>query len=397
MKNESKHQVVIIGGGTAGITLAAQLDNKIPAERIAVVDPANVHYYQPIWTLVGAGVVPKEVSVREEKPLIPKGVHFIQEAVVSIHPEERYVLTDRESKINYDYLVVAPGLQLDWNKVKGLEEAIGKGGVVSNYAYEYVDKTWEALKNFRGGNAVFTHPNTPVKCGGAPQKIMYLADDYFRKSGVREKTKVFFYSANKTIFDVEKYAKTLNEVIKRKDIITKFRTDLIEVRSDDKEAVFEYLDSGETETVKYDMLHVTPPMSSPRFIKESPLANNDGWVEVDPYTLQHKRYENVFSLGDAAALPTSKTGAAIRKQAPVVVENLFSLINGKPLTAKYNGYTSCPLVTGYGRLILAEFDYDKKPQETFPFDQSKERYTMYLLKKELLPRFYWYGMLRGKM
>jgi sulfide:quinone oxidoreductase len=240
-------------------------------------------------------------------------------------------------------------------------------------------------------------PNTAVKCGGAPQKIMYLADDYFRRSGVRDRTRVMFASAQGSIFAVKKYAEALNRTIARKSIETLYKHNLVEVRSQRKEAVFEHLDTHEYVVLPYDLLHVTPPMSAPDFIKHSPLANAAGWVEVDKYTLQHARYPNVFGLGDASSLPTSKTGAAIRKQAPVVVKNLLATMQGKPLPARYDGYTSCPLVTGYGRLILAEFDYDLQPKETFPFDQSKERYSMYLLKKYGLPVLYWHGMLKGQV
>ncbi len=392
-----KYQVVIVGGGTAGLSVAAQLAKKMNPEGIAIIDPADEHYYQPIWTLVGAGILNKNASMRKQKSLIPKGVHHILDAADSFIPEEQLVLTKGGKKIQYDYLVAAPGLKLNWEAVKGLKDAIGKDGVVSNYDYRYVEKTWEALQTFKGGNAIFTHPNTPIKCGGAPQKIMYLADDVLKERGVRDNTNIMFYSADPAIFAVDKYRKTLETVIERKSIKTKYQHNLVEVRPDNKEAVFENMQTGETETVHYDMLHVTPPMAPPDFIKNSPLADAAGWVDVDQYTLQHKKFKNIFALGDASNLPTSKTGAAIRKQAPVVVKNLLSRRKNVPLTARYDGYTSCPLVTGKGKLVLAEFDYDKNPKETFPFNQAKERYSMYFLKKNLLPIFYWKGMMKGKM
>ena len=298
--------------------------------------------------------------------------------------------------IGYDHLVVAPGIQIDWGEVEGLKEGVGSDGICSNYDYRTVDYTWECLRNFRGGTALFTNPSTPVKCGGAPQKIMYLADDHFRRSGVREESRVVFASALGAIFPVPRYARTLEEVIARKGIETLFGHDLIALRPEARQAVFRRTETGEEVTIPYDMIHVTPPMSAPDFIKRSPLADAAGWVDVDKDTLRHARYPNVFGLGDASNLPTSKTGAAIRKQAPVVVENLISAMKGEPLAARYDGYTSCPLVTGYGKLVLAEFDYDKNPQETFPLDQSQERRSMYLLKKYGLPALYWHGMLRGR-
>ena len=297
----------------------------------------------------------------------------------------------------YDYLTVCPGLQLNWSEIKGLTKGIvGKHGICCNYSFDTVESTWENIRTFTGGTALFTHPDTPVKCGGAPQKICYLAEDHFRRQGIRDKCNVVFALAKPRIFAVDPYASTLEKMIERKNIDVKLQHSLKEIRPEAKEAVFDRLDSGEEVTIKYDMLHVTPKMGPRDFIKNSPLAAECGWVDVDKHTLQHTKFANVFSLGDTSNLPTSKTGAAIRKQAPTVVENIACLVDGKPLAGHYDGYTSCPLVTSYSSLILAEFDYDKKPAETFPFDQSKERFSMYIMKKHGLPNLYWHGMLRGR-
>ncbi|HEY8503484.1 MAG TPA: FAD/NAD(P)-binding oxidoreductase [Gemmataceae bacterium] len=395
--SEHRCQILIVGGGTGGITAAAQLRRAERSLDIAVVEPSEKHYYQPIWTLVGAGVFGKEVSERREKDYIPPGVTWYRDAVTEFRPEENALLTRDGRRIAYDYLIVAAGIQINWDQVKGLKENIGRNGVCSNYSFETVDSTWECVRNFKEGNALFTVPNTPVKCGGAPQKIMYLADDYFRRAGVRDRARVIYASPGKGIFAVEKYAAVLNKVVERKGIETMYRHNLVEVRGEQREAVFENLDTHEQVTLPYAMIHVTPPQGPPDFIKHSPLADAAGWVEVDKYSLRHVRYPNVFSLGDASSLPTSKTGAAIRKQAPVLVKNLLAVMKGKPPEARYDGYTSCPLVTGYGKLVLAEFDYDLKPAETFPFNQAKERRSMYLLKKYVLPFMYWHGMLRGRM
>jgi sulfide:quinone oxidoreductase len=390
------YQVLILGGGTAGITVAAQLRRKLKTYDVAIVEPSTKHYYQPLWTLVGAGVFLKEQSEREESAFIPPGADWIQEHVAEFHPDENYIVTRQGRKIGYDFLVVGLGIQIDWGKIPGLQEGIGRQQICSNYSHQQVDYTWECVRNCKGGTALFTMPNTAIKCGGAPQKIMYLADDHFRRSGVREKTQVIFATAQGSLFAVEKYRKTLEKVAKRKAIDLRFKHNLVELTPDRKEAVFEHLDTHERITIPFDMIHVTPPMSAPDIIKASPLANAAGWMDVDKYTLQHPRFPNVFPIGDCSGLPTSKTGAAIRKQAPVLVKNLVSAMRGEPLQAKYDGYTSCPIVTGYGKLVLAEFDYEGKPQETFPLDQSKERLSMYLLKAYALPRLYWDGMLRGR-
>lgn len=390
------HRVVIVGGGNAGISVAARLARATTDLDIAIVEPSAKHYYQPLWTLVGGGVFPKERTEHSEASLIPSGVTWIREAAEELYPDEDALVTNSGLRIGYDFLVMAPGIQVDWHKIKGLPEALGHDGVCSNYSYQHVDKTWEFIRTFKGGNAVFTHPSTPIKCGGAPQKIMYLADDHFRKAGVRQETNITFAIAAAAIFAVPKYAAALNKVIARKAIEVRYRHDLIEIAADRKEAIFQNLDTGAPLTLPYDLLHVTPPMSSPDFVKRSPLANADGWVEVDRSTLQHVRYANVFGLGDASSLPTSKTGAAIRKQAPVLVKNLLAALRKQPLAAAYDGYTACPLVTGYGRLVMAEFDYNLTPRESFPFDQSKERRSMYLLKAYGLPALYWRLIMKGR-
>ncbi|WGU97633.1 FAD/NAD(P)-binding oxidoreductase [Paenibacillus dendritiformis] len=399
MPQQLHYAVAIVGAGSAGLSVAARLLRASAALHgsVVIIDPQAKHYYQPLWTLVGGGVMRKEVTERDQQSLIPKGADWLQEGVTHFRPDENRIVTSTGTVIRYDVLVVAAGIQVDWERIKGLKECIGREGVCSNYDYRYVDSTWRSIREFRGGSAIFTQPNTPIKCGGAPQKIMYLADDAFRRSGVRGKTDIIFASGNASIFAVPKYAAALDKVVERKGITAKYKRNLVEIDSAKREAVFEHVDSKERETLRYDMIHVVPPMSAPFFIRDSPLAGPGGWAEVDKHTMRHVRFANVFALGDCSNLPTSKTGAAIRKQAPVAARNVLNVLAGQPLDASYDGYTSCPLVTGYNRLILAEFDYDLTPRETFPFDQSKERYSMYVLKKDLLPKLYWHGMLKGRM
>ncbi len=389
------HSVLVIGGGTAGLSVAARLRNAGVAD-VAIVEPSENHYYQPLWTLVGAGVFDKSITERREADFIPAGATWIKDSAATFNPEKNEVTLASGTVVTYDQLVMAPGIQLDWHKIDGLEGNLGKNGICSNYRYDLVDSTWENIRNFKGGNAVFNFPPPPIKCAGAPQKIVYLADEAFRRQGVREKTHLIYMAAGPGIFGVPKYAAPLREIVARKGIDARYRQNLVAVRAQAKEAVFRHLDDGTETVLKYDLLHVVPPQSAPDFVKKSPLADAAGWVEVDKYTTQHLRFPNVFALGDAASLPTSRTGAAIRKQAPVTVENLLAFRAGNPLPARYDGYASCPLVTGYGKLILAEFDYDGKPAESFPFDQSRERFSMYALKAYGLPDLYWNGMLRGR-
>lgn len=394
-----KFQILIIGGGNAGISVASQLLRKNKHLDIAIVDPADKHYYQPAWTLVGGGVFDIQATVRNEADVIPKHAMWIKERVAHFNPEENSVQLESGETLQYEYLVVAAGIQLNWDEIRGLKETLGKNNVCSNYSFQHASYTYECIKNFKGGKAIFHNPTTPVKCGGAPHKIMYLAADYFRRHDVLAKTDIQYWSGAGKLFAVPKYEKTLLKVCERANIKLNFLVKLVAIDGPAHKATFVGIGENNKDkeyTVEFDMIHVTPPQSAPDFVRNSSLANAAGWVDVDKNTLQHVKYANIFSLGDSSGLPTSKTGAAIRKQAPVLVSNLLSLIDHRQPEARYNGYTSCPLVTAYGKLVLAEFDYDGNPQETFPFDQSKERWSMYFLKRRILPWLYWNKILTGK-
>ncbi|MEQ8231069.1 MAG: FAD/NAD(P)-binding oxidoreductase [Gammaproteobacteria bacterium] len=398
MSAGGKQRIVVVGGGTGGMSVVSALNQWPGRENLAItlVEPSDYHYYQPQWTLVGGGLFPREVTRRPMSDLVPPAVDWIKQAVAEFAPEQSEVVTADGTRIGYDYLVVAAGLKLDWDKIEGLPGNLGKHGICSNYSYDSVESTWANIRALKQGKALFTFPPPPIKCAGAPQKIMYLAEDYFRRQGVRGNIEVGYRCAGDVIFAVKKYADALNGVCASRDIDTRFACRLAAVDAAAQEATFENPKTGERTTEHFDMLHVTPPMSAPSFVAASPLANEAGFVDVDKGTTQHVRYPNVFSLGDASSLPTSKTAAAVRAQLPVLVMNLASQMEGRRLTATYDGYSSCPLVTGYGKLILAEFDYELNPKETFPFDQSKERLSMYLLKKHVLPVIYWRGLIEGK-
>ena len=432
----SHHQVLVIGGGTAGIMVAAQLLTQKKAKDVAIIEPADTHYYQPAWTLVGAGTYDFEKTARPMSSVIPKNATWIKDKATGFDPDNNIVYTASTGDITYDYLVVAPGLAYDFSLVPGLGEAMDKGVVCSNYTDP--KHTWDVIKNFKGGTALFTQPTTPIKCGGAPQKIMYLAESHFRKSGVRKKTDVIFATGGTVIFGVKEVAKTLMEVVDRKDINLRFHHKLVAVDGDkqiawyemgqeitaggcvvissdkvddlklDEKFQYNYKDvkvtlEGNRYGIHYDMLHTAPPSVAPKFVKNSTLVNPAGWLDVNHQTMQHNKYPNIFGLGDVSALPTAKTGAAIRKQAPIVVDNIDRLMNTHKMgTQSYNGYSSCPLVTDYGKMVLAEFDYDNnftpdpKLKQMLIFDSSKEHWRLWMLKKYGLPYLYWNKMMKGK-
>lgn len=389
-------KVVIVGAGTAGLSLVNFIHSKRQDVELTIIEPSEDHFYQPLWTLVGGGVTSLESSRRDTKDFIPAGVTWLKQRVATFQPDDNQLTLDDGKTVAYDFLIVAPGIQVDWHKVEGLKESLGTNGVCSNYSTDSVEYTWQAIKNFKGGNALFTYPNTPIKCAGAPQKIMYLAEESFRKAGVKGKSTITFVSAGQSIFGVKKYKEALEKVIDKRGIETCYGHNLVKIDGKAKIAYFDDGAGGEPVAKPFDMIHATPPMSAPDFIKQSPLSNDAGWLDLDKHSMRHTKYENIFGLGDAGSTPNSKTGAAIRAQAPVVGENLFAALDGRTLTGSYNGYASCPLVTSRSSCILAEFDYDGTPTETFPFDQAKERYSMYVLKRHVIPFMYWNAMLGGR-
>ena len=393
------YQVLIVGGGAAGITVAARLKRLRPGLAVALLEPSTDHYYQPGWTLVGAGVFSLEQTRRPEASLVPDGVTWIREGAAGFDPAQNSVTTTAGQVLSYDALVVATGMKLCWDAIKGLPEALGAGGVCSNYSKDHAAYTWEAIQNFQGGNAVFTCPPMPIKCPGAPQKIAYLADDAIKRDpALAARSKVIYATATPGIFGVPTYAAPLREVVARKGIEARYSHVLTEVRAASKEAVFTVKKEGEEpreEVISYALLHVTPPMAAPDVVAQSPLAAASGFVEVDQYSLQHVRFTNVFAIGDVSGMPNSKTAAAVRGQAPVLVANLLAQLDGGQGSGSYDGYSCCPLITGYGKTIMAEFNYKQEPTPSFPLDPTVERWSMWWVKVNLLPWLYWNRMLKG--
>lgn len=408
---KNSFKVLILGAGSGGVSVASRLVKNLKASDIAIIEPADTHYYQPLWTLVGAGLVRKEKTSRPMSQVIPKDVTWIRDRVEKVDPNSQTVFCSSNRSFKYDYLLVATGLKLDWFKIKGLEGELGRNGLCSIYQYEDAERTAKMIQDFKGGQAIFTMPPVPIKCAGAPQKIMYLADEIFRKNGVRENSAVKFAVAGKVIFGVPIFAKALTEVALRKGIHLQFSHKLVGVDAENRKATFEKTIEtnvdGKTQSSTslvvqdYDLLHVVPPMSAHDYVTKSNLAftsgPHTGWLKVDPFTLQHQDYKSIFGVGDVTGVPNSKTGAAIRKQAPIVTKNILDMIAGNEPSQTYDGYSSCPLVTGEGKVILAEFGYDGKLMPSFPMDMTKERRSMWILKKNLLPPMYWHGMLKGRM
>lgn len=399
---DARFDVVIVGAGAGGIAVASSLKARKSDLEIAIIDPADIHYYQPGWTMVGGGVFKAAETAKTMGSLIPSGVHWIKSAVAAFEPKDNAVVLDGCRIVKYGRLVVCPGLKLDWHKVEGLVDTLGKNGVTSNYRYDLAPYTWHLVKTLKSGRALFTQPPMPIKCAGAPQKALYLSGDHWKRSGDLDKVNIEFMNAGGVLFGVKDYVPALMDYVKRYDAKLNFFHNLVAIDGPARTATFEVKEPDQEVRridVGFDMIHVTPPQVAPDFIRVSPLADAAGWVDVDQATLRHKNHDNIWSLGDVMNAPNAKTAAAARKQAPVVAENLVADIEGRNAVAQYDGYGSCPLTVERGKIVLAEFGYGGKLLPSFPswlIDGTKPSKAAWLLKERLLPPIYWKAMLRGK-
>ncbi len=393
-----RYDVLVIGGGAAGCAVTASLLKRDPDLRIAIIEPRDQHYYQPGWTLVGAGVFDRANTERAMSRCIPAKAQWIRAAAEAFEPEHQQIVLEDGSRIGYRALVVCPGLSLDWDAIEGARESLGKYGVTSNYAFELAPYTWQLVQSLRHGKALFTQPPMPIKCAGAPQKAMYLSCDHWLRQGVLKDIQVDFCSAGAVLFGVADFVPGLMSYVERYGAQLQFNNRLTAIDGPARKASFNVVDSdgrSRTDEREFDLLHVVPPQHAPDFIRHSGLSNADGWFEAEHETLRHPRFGNIFSLGDVCSAPNAKTAAAVRKQAPVVAENVLSVLGGKGPRAIYDGYGSCPLTVERGKVILAEFGYGGKLLPTFPLDPRVPRRLAWRLKTQWMPSIYFDMMLKG--
>lgn len=391
--------IVVIGGGSAGIGLLASLLKRDPQLNILLIEPSDHHSYQPAWTLVGGGAYDLKKTRRPLADVLPNGVTWVQAAVSELLPDEHTLVLDSGQRVSWNNLIVCPGLRLAWEKVEGLADTLGQNGVTSNYSYQHAAYTWQLVQQLKGGKAIFTQPAMPIKCAGAPQKAMYLSCDHWLKRGHLNNINVEFNLAGAALFGVATFVPPLMKYVEKYHAHLAFNSNLVKVDGPARKAWFEVKNAEGTVTFEektFDLLHVVPPQVSPDFIRQSPLADAAGWCEVNPHSLQHLRYPHIFGLGDVCSTTNAKTAAAVRKQIVVVAENLLALRKQAPLPLKYDGYGSCPLTVEKGKVVLAEFGYGGKLLPTFPLDPTQSRRSMWFLKATLLPWFYWNGMLKGR-
>jgi sulfide:quinone oxidoreductase len=394
------HRIVVIGGGNAGLSVAGRLRRR-GVDDVVVIEPREQHLFQPLFSHVAGGVARAGMAVRPQASVMPKGVEWIRDAVSDLEPESATVILASGDRVTYDHLIVCPGIQLDWDRVPGLAASLNTPSVASHYEFGLVPKASRLLRDLRQGTAVFTQPAGPAKCAGASQKPMYLACDYWRAKGVLRDIRVVMVVPDPTVFGIPEIDRELERKIAEYGIELRVETELRAVDGENRTVEIGPTDGGPGERLQYDVLNVVPPQSAPDWLKSTSLpaaAESGGFVEVDPETLRHTRYPNVWSLGDAAATRNSKSGGALRKQTKVVAENLLAALDRKEPATRYNGYSVCPFTVSRSTVVFAEFDDQYRLKPTVPFWKtlSRERRLSWVFDRHILPWVYWHMILKGR-
>ncbi len=394
------HRVVIIGGGNAGLSVAGRL-RRSGVDDVVVVEPRDHHLYQPMFSHIAGGTARAGMAVRPQASVMPRGVRWIRDRVVDVVPEASTVTLASGRRITFDQVVVCPGIQRDWDRVPGLTEAMDSPVGASNYEFDLARKASRLLRDVRQGTVVFTQPAGPATCAGAAQKPMYLACDYWRATGVLKHIRVVMLVPDKTVFGIPAIDRELERKIAQYGIELRCETELLEVDAENRTVTIGRAAGVETESIVYDVLHAVPPQSAPDWLKATSLSapgTPGGFVDVDPRTLRHLRYPNVWSLGDAAATTNSKSGGALREQSLVLSKNLAAAINGDAPSETYSGYSVCPFTVSRSTVVFAEFDdeYSQKPTVPFWKGLARERRLTWVLDRHILPWVYWHLILKGR-
>lgn len=394
-----EHRVVVIGGGNAGLSVAGRLA-RYGVDDIVVIEPREQHRYQPLFSHVAGGTARAGQAIRSQADVMPRGVEWIRGSVAAIDPATDSVSLESGERIGYEHLIVCPGIQRDWDAVPGLPEAIASGAASSHYEFELVADASRRLRELRSGTVVFTQPPGAASCAGASQKPMYLACDYWRATGVLDDIRVVLIVPTPTVFGMPDIDAELDRKIAEYGIELRTESTLVGVDGIERVVTIESPEGG-PERLSYDHLHVVPPQSAPDFLKRSALAasgDDTGFVEVDPRTLRHPRFSNVWSLGDAAATTNSKSGGSLRKQTKVLAQNLVAVLAGREPVAAYDGYSVCPFTVSRSTVVFAEFDDTYRAKPTVPFwtGLARERRLTWVFDRHILPWVYWHLILQGR-
>ena len=403
--SQVRGNIVIVGAGAGGLALANRLVRRLPNANITIVDSRPQHYYQPGLTMVASGIWrEQEVVSANERWLPASGMNWIQALATEFDADNKRIQLSNGETLHYDYLVVATGLQVNYGDIEGFSrDQIGQNGIGCVYdTPEHASKTNNMIRQWIDsgeGRGLFTLAPTPVKCAGAPLKMTFTTLSRLEDTGHRDRYDVQFMAPGNRVFGLDFYDDFVKNRWTEQGVTRHDFHRLEAIDGPARQAIFSTPDSG-SKTVDYDFIHVVPPMSAPDPIRHSSLAWQDGpfaneWLEVDQHTMQNPRYPEVFGLGDVIGAPVNKTAASVKMQTPVVEDNLIAAMTGNELTARHNGYTSCPLITGIGKAMLVEFGYDGVMLPSFPFiNPEEESWAVWIMKDRMLKPAY-YAMLEG--
>ena len=392
-------KLLILGAGTAGTMMLNKLYKELDRDEweITIVDQFKTHYYQPGFLFIPFGIYKKQDVIKPKHDFFPPGVNVIYSPIDRIEGEKNKVYLDGGKVLSYDFLIIATGTQTRPTETEGLKDKLWYKDIFDFYTIEGALALHERFKDFEGGDLVMCIPETPYKCPVAPLEFVFLADAYFTEKGIRDKVNIKYVTLMSGAFTKPVASKVLGNIMEEKniEIIPDFY--LSHVDNDNKKIV-----SYDDQEVSFDILTIVPVNMGTDMIARSGLGDDMNYVETDKYTLQSKKFENIFVIGDASNIPTSKAGSVAHFAGEILFENILSAMEGRPLHAKFDGHANCYIETGFGKGALIDFNYDTEPLPgTFPLPGIGPFGLLKVTKmnhygKVLFRWIYWHILLKGK-
>lgn len=389
--------VLIVGGGNAGVSAAARLLRKGVAG-VGLMEPQRVHTYRPLLSYVGGGQARLRDAERTQRSVIPRGCTWLADAAVMIEAPTRTVWSATGRRFRYRDLVLGTGLVPDTDALAGIHAALDSRAVASNYV-DRAEKTWQLVQNMprRGGHAVFTVPRPPVSCTATTLKPLFLAAAHWRRTG--RTVDITLVVDRPDLLPSPAVDARLSEHLRELGVRVLLDTSVTALTPDETRITVTGR-NGTVEEFRYDMLHLVPPFRGARWLQGCGLTGTQphGLIDIDPATLRHREFPDIWAAGDAAAVETDPSGGALRRQISILVDNLLAARRGEPLTS-YDGYTVAPVTTDAHRLVPGEYDRSGEVASSLPsaIDPLKPRRTAWAFDRYVLPRTYWNLILKGRL